>query len=190
METFAPPREFVEHAGYARNRERVMSSLDRADIDSPILDVVEAFARLPYCFTLQSCFGHFLWDGQSDPRSLEAVPVRDVGAVEYCIAYLALCIERSPAGARLRESLRAVETLDPEYVQFGSPDWFRDQHPNCYALQVEPARFQFRDRATIPHREALHVQAVRDRFFVRLREIVADESRLGPRGARLEDQKQ
>ena len=173
METFAAPREFAEHESYSRDRDRVMSALDPASIDAPIRDVVRGFAQLPHCFTLQSCFGHFTWDGQSNPRSMDPVPARNVGLVRYQIAYLALCIERSPAGARLRESLAEVETLDAGYVQFGSPGWFWEQYPNSYALQVEPERFQLQDRAAVPHDEALHVQSVRNRFFVSLREILA-----------------
>jgi hypothetical protein len=177
LKTFAQPREFVEHGSYARDREEVMSALDPTSIDVPILDIVQGFAELPHCFTLQSCFGHFMWDGQPDPRSVEPVPAWDVGSVRYNIAYLALCIEHSTAGARLRESLREIRTVDPEYVQFGSPRWFWERYPNCYALQVEPERFQSHDRALMPHSEALRVQAVRGGFFARLREIVAAEQR-------------
>ena len=63
--------------------------------------------------------------------------------------------------------------LDARYVQFGSPGWFWDQYPNSYALQVQPERFRLQDRAVMPHEEALLVQAVRDGFFARLREILA-----------------
>lgn len=172
METFEQPREFVEHASYARDREKVMGAFDSASIDTPILDVVQGFAELPHCFTLQSCFGHFVWDGQPDSHSLEVVPARDVGSVTYSIAYLALCIEQSAAGTRLRGSLDGVRAVDVECVQFGSADWFWEQYPNSYALQVEPARFQSQDRAVLAHSEALHVQVVRDTFFTRLREVV------------------
>jgi len=163
----------MEHGSYARDRERVMSAFDTASIDAPILDVIQGFAQLPHCFTLQSCFGHFVWDGQADPRSFEAVPARDIGSVRYSIAYLALCIEQNPAGARLRESLAGVRAVDAEYVQFGSPGWFWEQYPNSYALQVEPERFQSQDRAVVAHSEALRVQAARDEFFARVREVVA-----------------
>jgi hypothetical protein len=173
LETFEQPREFVEHASYAGDRETVMGAFDPASIDTPILDVVQGFAELPHCFTLQSCFGHFVWDGQPDSHSLEVVPERDVGSVTYSIAYLALCIEQSAAGTRLRESLDGVRAVDVDCVQFGSPDWFWEQYPNSYALQVEPARFQSQDRAVLAHSEALHVQVVRDKFFTRLREVVS-----------------
>ena len=172
METFAEPRDFAEHGSYRQDREDVMSGLDPGSIDVPILDLVQGFARLGHCFTLQSCYGHFMWDGQSDPHSLEVLPERDVGSITYCIAYVALCLEQSAEGARLRESLARICALDPEYIQFGSPGWFWEQYPNSYALQVEPDRFRMQDTAVMAHHEAFHVQTVRDKFFARLREVV------------------
>ena len=149
-----------------------MSALAPQTIDAPILDVVLGFAKLPHCFTLQSCHGHFVYPSQPDPSNLATLPAEDVGSIRYRIAYVALCIEHSAAGAYLRGALEEIPTIDPEYVQFGSPGWFRGRHPNSYALQVEPKRFMFKDEAVIEHREALHVQWVRDRFFERLRELV------------------
>jgi hypothetical protein len=182
METFEPTRDFVEHATYERDRDTVLSALDPSDIDAPILDIVRAFGDLPHCFTLQCCYGHFVYEGQPDLHSLRALPEEDVGDVTYGLAYLALCIESSESGRRLKRALERVTEIDPEYVQFGSPGWFWEQHPNSYALQVEPERFKHQDRATMPHREALRVQSVRDEFFSRLREILASERSLS--GAR------
>jgi hypothetical protein len=175
VETFAEEREFVDYRGFATSRERVVSSLAPASLDRPIVDVVLGFAKLPHCFTLQSCFGHFVYDGQPDIGSLRALPEHDVGDVTWRIAYLALCIEQSEAGARLRDALAGLTATDPEYVQFGSPGWFWEQHPNSYALQVEPGRFRLKDQAVIPYNEALHVQGVRDEFFARLRRVLGEE---------------
>jgi len=173
LETFAKSREFVENAGYARHREHVMSAFDPQSIDAPILDVVLGFAKLPQCFTLQSCYGHFAYARQPDPGNLAALPAEDIGSVRYRIAYVALCIEHSATGARLREALEGIRAIDTEYVQFGSPSWFWERYGNSYALQVEPKRFMGKDEAVIEHREALHIQRVRDEFFKRLRELVA-----------------
>jgi hypothetical protein len=175
METFEAARDFVEHASYGRDRDAALRALDPTDIDAPILDIVEAFAGLPHCFTLQCCYGHFVYEGQPDRHSLRALPEEDVGDVTYGLAYLALCIEASESGRRLRRALEDVTGIDLECVQFGSPTWFWEQYPNSYALQVEPDRFKHQDRATMPHREALRVQRVRDRFFARLRDVVAAE---------------
>ncbi len=154
----------------------MLSALAPQSIDAPILDIVLGFTRLPCCFTLQSCYGHFVYAAEPEPRNLAALPAEDVGLVRYRIAYLALCIERSPAGTRLRGALEEVPTIDPEYVQFGSPGWFWERYPNSYALQVEPERFMQKDEAVIEHHEALHVQTVRDRFFESLRELVDTQS--------------
>jgi len=180
VETFAAPRELVEHRRYAKDRRRVMADFGLDAIDEPIRDVVDGFARLPWCFTLQSCYGHFVYGDRPEPDSLAPLPAEDVGPVTYRLAYLALCVERNAAGAALLDSLSAVPDLDPEYVQFGSPDWFWDQQPNSYALQVEPRRFREQDTAVLDHVEALRVEAVRDRFFDRLRELLRSGAGVSP----------
>jgi hypothetical protein len=172
METFAQPRQFVDNPRYERDREVALAKLDLESIDPPIRGIVAGFAELPYCYTLQSCYGHFVHAAAPQPRNLELVPAHDVGALRYRIAYMAFCLENSTRGRRLRAALEQIPAIDPEYVQFGSPDWFWQPHLNAYALQVEPARFATKDEATIDHPEALHVQQVRDRFFARLTELV------------------
>ena len=176
METFAHPRKFVRNPGYRDDRAQVTAALDLNAIDAPIRGIISAFNVLPYCYTLQCCYGHFLHATQCDPHNMEPVPACDVGPVEYRIAYLALCIEDSTPGLRLRTLLEGVPAIDNKYVQFGSPGWFWEQRLNSYALQVEPERFRDRDVATIEHREALRVQDVRDLFFERLKEVVETSS--------------
>jgi hypothetical protein len=87
---------------------------------------------------------------------------------------LALCIEQSARGRYLRDRLAKICEIDDEYVQFGSPTWFWKQYPNSYALQVEPRRFALLDEALLEHSEALHVQSVRELFFQRVREVLAE----------------
>jgi hypothetical protein len=172
METFAQPRQFVDNPRYERDRQVVLANLVLENIDAPIREIVAGFAGLPHCFTLQSCYGHFVHAGQPQPHNLKPVPAHDVGPVKYRIAYMAFCLENSARGKRLRTALEFIPTIDPEYVQFGSPGWFWERHLNSCALQVEPARFANRDEAIIDHHEALHVQQVKDRFFGRLTELV------------------
>ena len=172
METFAQARELVQNLQYERDRELVLASLALESIDAPIREIVAGFAKLPYCFTLQSCYGHFVHTAQPEPRNLEPIPAHDVGSVKYRIAYIAFCLENSKQGKSLCSTLEHIPAIDPEYVQFGSPEWFWQRHLNSYALQVEPARFANQDEAIIEHQEALHVQEVRDRFFARLMELV------------------
>lgn len=50
----------VENALYPQERRVALEALDLHSIDAPILDIIRMFAALPYCFTLQSCCGHFI----------------------------------------------------------------------------------------------------------------------------------
>lgn len=173
METFTSLKPLVDHPSFHEDRRRSLASLDMNEIDEPIRDIIDAFASMTCCFTLQCCWGHFLTDRSRDPHTLEPLAVFPVaGTVEYRIAYLALCIENSDAGRRLMEDLRRIVSLDPEYIQFGSVWWFWDSQINSYALQVEPIRHVDRDSVILPYDEALHVQGVRDRVFLAAREIL------------------
>jgi hypothetical protein len=172
METFAPPRPLTDYPGFEAERSRSLARLEPGALDAPIRELVLDFARLPQCFTLQSCYGHFVHAEQPDRASLEPLPGHDIGQVTYRIAYLALCIEDSRAGRRLLRALEDVPAVDSELIQLGSPTWFWDRHPNSYALQVEPARYAHRDVAMIPYREALTIEMVRGRFFSSLGTVV------------------
>ena len=93
MGTMTELRSFVSNPHFSEQRQQSLSQLDTSTIDPPILDVVSDLGRLPYCFTLQGCFGHFLTGAQDEPRSTWPLPVSGiVSEVEYRIAYLALCI--------------------------------------------------------------------------------------------------
>lgn len=138
-------------------------------IDAPIIDLINGFNRLPFCFTLQSCYGHFVYNGQHDPHNFEPLPATGaLNEVEYRIAYIAFCIENSPLGRNLLERLKGITAIDPQYVQFCCAQWFWQQQINSYALQVEPHRFKHKDTATIGIKEALHIEKIRNEFFMRL----------------------
>ena len=181
METFAPARQFVGDPRYREDRERVLRSLDLDAIDLPIRNIIAAFSRLPYCFTLQCCYGHFVHASQRDPHNTERLPAVGVEPVEYRIAYLVLCIEDSIPGRRLRSLLEKVPEIDTMYVQFGSPAWFWERQLNSYALQVEPERLKDKDAVMIGHKEALRMQEVRDLFFERISRLA--ETSLSELGA-------
>jgi hypothetical protein len=173
LETFTGIKPFVDDPRYGERRRKSLGGLDMGTIDRPIADLIGDLARLPYCFTLQSCCGHFLYDGQGDPGSTEPLPDTDrITTVEYRLAYVALCIEDSEPGRALFADLARVPSIDPSYVQWGCAEWFWNTDPNSYVLQVEPARQMNKDRASVPYKEALHLEATRDRFFTALREIV------------------
>lgn len=166
VETFTSARAFVENPHFDEERRASLQKLNLSSIDPPIVEIVKGFAGLSYCFTLQSCYGHFLYTGQKDTHNTEPLPVDEsIESVEYRIAYLALCIEDSLAGRGLFDELEEIVSIDPEYIQFGSADWFWERHLNSYALQVEPQKHMTQDRCHIDYQEALHVEKVRNRFF-------------------------
>lgn len=175
METFTKAREFVEDSGYAHARQKSIDALGRTSIDDPISDIVEGFAALPHCFTLQCCYGHFLCAPEQDPNNCEPVPPGFSGLVTYRIAYIVFCLENSRRGRALRKSLARLPAVDPDYVQFGSADWFWEQWANSYALQVEPVAHMLKDEAVLEPSEALRTQGARDLFFGELRVLLAAE---------------
>ena len=173
METFIASKNFVDDPNYGARRERLLRELGAATIDEPLRALIMDFAALPYCFTLQSCCGHFLYRGQTDPGNLGPLPDgRWTGPVEYRIAYIALCIERCDQGAALHRDMRSVAMIDPAYVQFGCAEWFWRRHVNSYILQVEPDRYRDRDAVAVPFHEARRIEKVRNEFFSRIREMV------------------
>lgn len=175
METFAEPKEFVVNPFFKAQRRKSLISFSDAIIDIPIIEIVNGFNRRPYCFTLQSCFGHFLYDGQNDPHNVDPLPAeKSIGRVAYRIAYVAFCLEYSDTGERFLRSLDDITHIDRETIQLCSPQWFWDRQVNSYALQVEPERFKHKDKAILEFKEALHVEKVRHRFFTALKALLAD----------------
>lgn len=177
METFAEARALVENEGYRGQRRLCLAGLEYDTIDRPIVNLVGAFNELPYCFTLQSCWGHFLRERQKDSRNLEPLPEEGgIDEVDYRIAYLALCVDNSGPGRKLLDALSRVPELDTENIQFGSPEWFWKKQVNSYALQVEPERFKLKDRVALDLEEALRIEQVRNRFFSRMEELVRERN--------------
>ena len=178
METFSAPRGFVKNPNYHNQRRESLRNLDLSTIDPPIIDIVRGFSKLNYCFTLQSCYGHFLYPGKRDPDNIGPLPVvNDIKSVEYRIAYLAICIENSIPGKELFDNLGEIPSIDQEYIQFGTANWFWERQLNSYALQVEPIRYLTRDRCRIDYGEALHVEKIRNQFIEQLRTLL--RKRLG-----------
>jgi hypothetical protein len=177
VDTWAPAHDFVDHPAFADERQKALAEFEAAEIDDPIRDIVDGLMALPHCFTLQSCYGHFVHSRQPSCEGLERLPPSDPGPVLYRIAYLALCLESSRGGAQLRAALEDVAAADSEFVQFGSPDWFWERQINSFSLQVEPLRLAHRDSAIMDYGEALAVQAARDRFFEALRRLLTPVAR-------------
>lgn len=172
METFTKAKRAVADPQFATRRLRTLRALDLTAIDGPIADIIRTFSSLPHCFTLQCCWGHFVHAGQGDPHGIEPLArYSEDTEVEYRLAYLAICVENSRAGRRLRRDLRRVARIDPQTVQFGSAEWFWHDHVNSYVLQVEPTRCQLSDTAMVSVAEALHLQTVKAHVFEAVREV-------------------
>lgn len=173
METFTELKALTENPHYQVQRQISLEDLTDDKIDVPIIDLINGFNKLPYCFTLQSCYGHFVYDDQKDPHNLEPLPVKDtIAKVQYRIAYIAFCIENSLLGRELYETLNKITAIDPENIQFCCAEWFWKRQVNSYALQVEPDRFKRKDTAILDYNEALHIEKIRNEFFRRLYELV------------------
>jgi len=173
METFIEPKDLEMNPYYQDQRRKILAELTDDMIDEPIIRLINGFNRLPYCFTLQSCYGHFLYDGQKDPNNLNPLPATDIIArVEYRIAYIAFCIDTSDSGRRLFNDLKKITAIDPENIQFCCAEWFWERQVNSYALQVEPDRFKHEDKAIFGFKEALKIENARNEFFAQLKELI------------------
>lgn len=173
METFTELKEFAENPHYEVQKQKMLNGLTDDMIDMPIIDLINGFNKLPYCFTLQSCYGHFVYNGQKNLNNLEPLPVSGgIDKIEYRIAYIAFCIENSASGKWLFEKLNEITFIDSENIQFCCAEWFWKKQNNSYALQVEPDRFKCQDTASIDFKEALHIEKVRNKFFSRLYELI------------------
>ncbi len=173
METFTELKELVENPHYQEQRQKSLADLTDVMIDVPIIKIINGFNKLPYCFTMQSCYGHFLYSGQKDPHNLAPLPVtKTLARVEYRIAYIAFCIENSDSGRRLFEALEGITVIDPKNIQFCCAEWFWKRQINSYALQVEPDRFKHKDKTLLDYREALQIEKIRNKFFVQLQKLL------------------
>jgi hypothetical protein len=173
LETFIELKKLVENPHYQEQRQKCLAVLTDDMIDAPIIELINDLNKLPYCFTLQSCYGHFLYDGQEDPNNIDPLPViNSIATVEYRIAYIAFCIDNGESGRRLFDNLKKITAIDPENIQFCCAEWFWKRQVNSYALQVEPDRFKHKDKAVLNHTEALKIENIRNEFYVRLQELL------------------
>ena len=172
METFTDVKSLVDNPDFKRQRRQSLDRIDFDSIDQPISGLIQHISKLDVCFTLQSCWGHFVYKDQKDSHNLELLPADPIsGEIEYRIAYLAICLENSQKGERLLNQLKRVESVDKHNIQLGCADWFWSRQVNSYALQVEPERFKYQDSIRTDYQEALVLQKVKHAFFKRLNEI-------------------
>ena len=173
MQTFSKPNKLVSNPGFEKQKRKTLAELSDGMIDAPIVNIIRGFNNLPYCFTLQCCYGHFVYDGHWDSHNLDPLPESEqIYRVEYRIAYIAYCIDNSEAGRALLDKLQKIPRMDPENIQFCSARWFWRRQVNSYALQVEPDRFKHEDKAILNYEEALYIEKLRGEFFHKLEELL------------------
>jgi hypothetical protein len=173
LETFIEPNDLEVNQQFDEQKRETLRGLKNSMIDKPIIDLVNGFNKLPYCFTMQSCFGHFVYNTQRNPSNIEPLPIADtINKIEYRIAYIAFCIENNESGKGFIKVLDKITSIDSEYIQFCSAEWFWERQVNSYALQVEPERFKQKDSVILDYSEALHIEKIRNKFFVLLQELL------------------
>ena len=178
METFTEAKPFVGDPGYKSRRQAALIELEKqlkaGTIDSPVMEIVKGFNRLPFCFTLQSCFGHFVHKCQKDSRNLEPLLhyQDELSVVNYRIAYMALCLKNNKSGRMLFDRFNSIAKENPGYIQFGSAEWFWGVCPNSYVMQVEPSGSRNKDRIRVNIKEALHIESFRNKTFGEIRKLL------------------
>jgi len=174
METFTKLRPMVVDPHYQDRRKQCLNELNIDELDAPIADLIDDLCGFPFCFTIQSCFGHFLYPRQEKPNNIEPLPSKGkIQSVEYRIAYIAICVEDTRSGKEFLRWLKQLPEIDPHFIQFGCAEWFWERNPNSYVLQVEPAEHMLKDKCTVNFQEALHIEKVRNKFYDRLMTLVS-----------------
>jgi len=173
METFIEAKSLIGNPAFNERRRMALGGLSFDDIDKPIVEVIKKITSISYCFTLQSCCGHFLYAGKKDPHNIEPVSLNAQDQdVEYRIAYLAICVQNNSRGRKLLEDISKIPSIDQKNIQYGSAEWFWERQINSFVVQVEPERFKWQDRCVIDYTEAIKLEEVRSLFWQEINEIV------------------
>ena len=178
METFTRAKPFILHPGYFSDRAKALRELDKeilnGSIDPPLLNLIRECNPITHFFTVQCCYSHFLSDMESDLENL--IPpsqyLEQIETVRYRLAYLAICIQDTIPGREMYSDLEEMSADNPDYIQFGSAEWFWDRMVNTYCIQLEPVRFKSKDSEMIGIEEAMHIEKIRNDFFNHLAEII------------------
>ena len=176
METFTSPKEFEEYLFFNQRKKEALkdfySELKKGLIDRPIIDILKDFNKIPYCFTMQGCYGHFVHKKQKDSHNLESISRhKQKSNIKYRIAYLAIGLDNNKSGKKMYNDLEKVKDINPDYIQFGSADWFNMKCPNNFILQVEPERDKYKDTSIVEKDEALKLEKAKTNMFDELRKI-------------------
>lgn len=167
LETFTIAKAMVDDPGFIKRKKKALTSMDLDTIDRPIRKLIKDINQLDYCFTMQSCWGHFLVKRQEEINNLLRLsgPADRKDLVVYRIAYVAFCIKKSPEGKRFIQTIKDITSHEKQYIQFGSAEWFWRRNINSYVLQVSPERYKGKDSIRVRYDQALHIQNTRDLFY-------------------------
>ncbi|WP_406658246.1 hypothetical protein V7O62_06775 [Methanolobus sp. ZRKC2] len=174
MQTFTDARPFVQDDSFEIERHKALpqlrEELKKGSIDPPIIGLLEEFIKIPHCFTLQSCYGHFVHDKESDFHNVEQLSnfPDKTKEVNYRIAYMALCIRNDDAGKQLFQDIQDLTKIDLTYIQFGSANWFWERQVNSYTIQIEPERSKNTDSVRISFDEAIYIENLKNEVFTAL----------------------
>lgn len=177
METFCIAKYMAPDADFEERRRAAIKEIDLRQLDTPLRPLIERLSTFPYCFSLQCCWGHFVHDMQPNRHWIGPLGnVWEDAAITYRLAYLAVCLKRDESGVKLLHDLKGLTEIDPEYVQFGSAEWFWERRINSYAVQVMPDRFKNRDTAEVGIEEARHLEKVKLRMFEQLDQLMRERT--------------
>ena len=164
METFTEFRPMVVDPHYQDRRRQCLNELNSDELDPPIAGLIDDLCEFPFCFTIQSCFGHFLYPGQEDPNNIQSLSSPGkIHSVDYRIAYIAICVEDSRSGRKFLRWLKQFSDMDPHYVQYGCAEWFWERyriHTFCRLSQKDTdkrtsARLIFRRHSALKRSETI-----------------------------------
>ena len=173
MKTFTEIKKFVDNADFVDSRNSALRNFNFQIIDQPISSIVKKLIGIPYCYTLQSCYGHFLYTNNTDPTNCNPLPKDPLHVdIEYRISYVALCLQNNKKGRELFKLFKEFELMKPNLIQFGCADWFWERHVNSYVIQIEPERFKYVDHCVIQYDEACEIEKVKTVFWKRLKEQI------------------
>lgn len=167
MQTFCSEKPLEYNPGFNAKKVRSLKEMSDVDIETPVVEVVNSLNKLPFCFTLQSCFGHFLIEGENISDSFY-FPYSYTDAKEflYRISYVAICVDSVPESRRLLTLLRDIlNKINTEYLQFGCAEWYWEQYVNSYVIQVQPWNRSNVDSLYVTTEEAQKIRTVRDHFW-------------------------
>lgn len=175
METYTRARPVEPNDAFEAQRAAATVGLDATDIDEPLVALVADLNRLPHCFTLQCCYGHFVGEGDQDPRSLKPPPPMGKRSLQYRLAYVAFAISDDDRGRAFLEAVHDLRDLDPRYIQVGSADWFWDRQVNSFVIQIGPRKMRKVDFMDLDGKQVRHVSHVRTQLFRRFAALVERE---------------